>query len=584
MFSAKKIFNYYWQEAKKYKAFFFVALFTYGGGVLLGTIIVPLYYREIIDTIASSNNSSEIAGELLNIVKIIAIMMVSASICYRLGDYALIRFHSKTMRDLINFSFKNLEMHSYSFFADHFVGSITAKVRRFISAFENILDTSIFRFLFSFLQICGVLIVFFIIEPVFGWMFLIWITIYTTFVVLRIPKQIKYNLEESKIDSLITARLADVLGNIMAVKMFSAEEREKDIFEEKTKKQEKRRMVAWGYAVNTIGVQSILLVILEIVAIWMAIKLWIEGQITAGTIVLIQSYIIVLVGGLIHIGQRIIKVFQELTRAQEMIDIFEQEWSVEDPNNPQELKIRSGKIEFKNVFFKYEKESNHILKNFSLVVNPGERVGLVGPSGAGKSTITKILLRFIDINKGTIEIDGQDIKNVTQKDLRESIAYVPQDALMFHRTIRENITYGRPNATEEEIIEATKRAKIHDFISQLPKGYETFVGERGVKLSGGEKQRVAIARAILKNAPLLILDEATSSLDTISEIAIKEALRELMKEKTTIVIAHRLSTVKEFDRILVLRHGEIVEQGSHKDLLNIENGLYASLWEHQAGE
>ena len=273
---------------------------------------------------------------------------------------------------------------------------------------------------------------------------------------------------------------------------------------------------------------------------------------------------------------------QALTEMQEIVDIFELAPDILDPQNPELSKIANGLITFDKMSFGYEGGTG-VFKDFNLVIKPGERIGLVGHSGAGKSTITKLLLRFVDVKTGSITVDGQDIRAIKQDDLRGAISYVPQESVLFHRTIRENIAYGKPDATEEEIIDAARKAHAHEFVSQLPQGYDTLVGERGVKLSGGERQRVAIARAMLKNVPILILDEATSSLDSISEQYIQEAFNELMKGKTTIVIAHRLSTIQKMDRIIVLENGAIAEEGTHQKLLKKKNGIYADLWNHQVG-
>ena len=243
--------------------------------------------------------------------------------------------------------------------------------------------------------------------------------------------------------------------------------------------------------------------------------------------------------------------------------------------------MKHGEISFNQVGFKYHSQSSGV-QDLSLAIRGGEKVALVGPSGAGKSTLTKLLFRFYDVTHGSITIDGQDIRDITQGSLRQAISLVPQEPVLFHRTILENIRYGRPDATEKDVINAAKKARCHEFISRLPDGYHTFVGERGIKLSGGERQRVAIARAILKNAPILVLDEATSSLDSESEALIQQALTELMEGKTTIVIAHRLSTVMQMDRILVLEGGKVVDEGTHADLID-RDGLYQSLWNIQAG-
>lgn len=271
-----------------------------------------------------------------------------------------------------------------------------------------------------------------------------------------------------------------------------------------------------------------------------------------------------------------------VAEAKEMIDIFEKPVDVDDPQNPEKCRIRYGEVEIKNIHFSYGKGSD-VFKNFSLHIKAGERVGLVGPSGAGKSTIIKLLLRFADVKKGEILIDGQSIIRIIQNDLRSWIAYVPQEPILFHRTLMENIRYAKPEASDEEVIQVAKLSHAHKFISSFSSEYKTLVGERGVKLSGGERQRVAIARAILKDAPILLLDEATSFLDSESEMYIQDALTELMKNRTTVVIAHRLSTIMQMDRIVVIENGKIVEQGKHKELLKAAKSTYQRLWSIQAG-
>jgi ATP-binding cassette subfamily B protein len=276
-----------------------------------------------------------------------------------------------------------------------------------------------------------------------------------------------------------------------------------------------------------------------------------------------------------------VRLFKSFAEANEMSEIFEEKPDILDTTNPESCTISKGELEFKNVNFEYVKDYA-VFSNFNLKIKSGEKVGLVGHSGSGKSTIVKMLLRFVDVASGEILIDGQNIMNIRQSDLRRNISYVPQEPILFHRTIRENIAYAKSNATEEEILESAKRAHAHEFILNLPNGYDTLVGERGIKLSGGERQRIAIARTMLKDAPVLMLDEATSSLDSISESYIQDAFNELMKGKTTIVIAHRLSTIQKMDRIIVLDKGKIVEEGTHKELLEI-GGVYADLWNHQTG-
>jgi ATP-binding cassette subfamily B protein len=281
-------------------------------------------------------------------------------------------------------------------------------------------------------------------------------------------------------------------------------------------------------------------------------------------------------------GKIIMKIYEKLAEAEEMTVILNTPHEIVDIKNADDLKVKFGKINFKNVGFAYE-EDESIIDNFSLEIKAKETVALIGTSGAGKTTLTKLLLRMFDIQKGKILIDGQDISQVTQESLRNNISLVPQDPILFHRSLMENIRYGKFDATDEEVIRAAKLAHCDEFISKLHFGYDTFVGERGIKLSGGERQRVAIARAILRNAPILILDEATSSLDSESENFIQDSLDELMKNKTVIVIAHRLSTVKKVDRIVVIENKKIVEDGTHINLIKLKRGIYNKLWNIQVG-
>jgi ATP-binding cassette subfamily B protein len=269
--------------------------------------------------------------------------------------------------------------------------------------------------------------------------------------------------------------------------------------------------------------------------------------------------------------------------ATEMTAILQIEPEVQDPVNPNQAHIIRGEVAFRDVTFYYPENHQHpLFEHLDFKIKPGEKVGLVGPSGGGKTTITKLLLRFMDISEGEIAVDGQNICDLKQSDLRSHVAYVSQEPILFHRSLMENIRYGRLAASDNEIKAVAELAHAHDFIERLPEGYATMVGERGVKLSGGQRQRVAIARAMLKNAPILVLDEATSALDSESEVLIQDALWKLMEGRTAIVIAHRLSTIQKMDRIIVLEDGNIVEQGSHKELLHI-NGTYARLWAHQSG-
>lgn len=321
---------------------------------------------------------------------------------------------------------------------------------------------------------------------------------------------------------------------------------------------------------------------IEFILVYTGIHLWQQGILTIGDFALIQSYLIAAIGQLWNFGNNLRRMYEAFADATEMVEIMNLPREVTDKPGAVALTPGDGHIEFKDVGFSFA-NGNPVLTNFRLSIKGHEKIALVGPSGAGKTTVTKLVLRLYDITSGSIEIHGQDIRKVTQNSLREAISYVPQESVLFHRTLRENIAYGKQDATMEEIIEAAKKAHCHEFIAKLPEGYETYVGERGVKLSGGERQRVAIARAILKNAPILVLDEATSSLDSESEMLIQDALAKLMEGKTVIAIAHRLSTIMKMDRIIVMEEGKVVLTGTHNELLAQESNLYKKLWEIQAG-
>ncbi|MCR4311030.1 MAG: ABC transporter ATP-binding protein/permease, partial [Candidatus Taylorbacteria bacterium] len=329
-------------------------------------------------------------------------------------------------------------------------------------------------------------------------------------------------------------------------------------------------------------IQSLLIFIIEFLLFYFAIKYWQVGTITIGTFVLIQVYLVGISGHLWDFSRVIRSIYEAFADAKEMVDILLLGHDVKDARKAHPLTVSAGGVQFEKVGFGFGKERT-VLHDLELNIHPGERVALIGPSGAGKSTFVKLLLRLYDVSSGSIEIDGQDIRKVTQSSLRNNISLVPQDPILFHRSLKDNIRYGRRDATDAEVLEAARLAHCDEFALSLQAKYDTFVGERGIKLSGGERQRVAIARAILKDAPILVLDEATSSLDSHSESLIQDALDKLMKDKTVIVIAHRLSTIRKMDRIIVLEKGRVIEEGSHDELLKNGSSLYTKLWNLQAG-
>ena len=553
-------------------------------GYLLGQLAVivaaPLIYKEIIDTVT---NPGAGAYEYLNLLLILLVItIVFLNIAFRIADYVITTVQNATLKEVADYTLDQLESHSYAFFTNSFTGGLVAKARRFVNAFETLHDQFVFQIWMGGAALVSSITVLFFSSPTLGSIFLGWLALYLLLVYFMVKWQVPKSLKNAEADSFSTAHLSDIITNVLTVKMFGTGKREKSEYAKTTAKQAKYRGTAWLQEGFWNGMfQAVSIGIFNIVILWAAVHLWKEGAISAGTIVLVQVYVITSFNVVWVISKNVIRISAALTDANEMVEIFDQSREVTDPTHPRAASFTGGHVMFSDVTFSYGDTVN-VFGNLTLDIQPGERVALVGHSGAGKTTLVKLLLRFADITGGTISIDKQDITQVTQDDLRQHIAYVPQEPVLFHRTLAENIAYGKPDATRKEIEEAAKRARAHDFISRLPDGYDTLVGERGVKLSGGERQRVAIARAMLKDAPVLILDEATSSLDSVSEAYIQAAFEELMAGRTTIVIAHRLSTIQRMDRIIVLDQGRVAEQGTHTELL-AQKGIYAELWESQVG-
>ncbi|MBD3330346.1 ATP-binding cassette domain-containing protein, partial [Candidatus Peregrinibacteria bacterium] len=343
----------------------------------------------------------------------------------------------------------------------------------------------------------------------------------------------------------------------------------------------KKSLKAWDLNVYLDAIQTLLMIVLEVGIFYIAIKLWVKDIIGIGGFFIIQAYVLEMFHNLFMFGRALRDIYEKIANAEEMTLILQKPHEVKDKSNAKAIKVTSGSVEFKNVNFSYKAKEESVIENFNLKIKPGEKVALIGPSGGGKSTFVKLLLRLYDIQEGEIIIDGQNIADITQDSLRREVTLVPQEPILFHRTLKENIKYGNRSASNKEIIAASKMAHCHEFIEALSEKYNTLVGERGIKLSGGQRQRVAIARAILSNAKILILDEATSSLDSESEVLIQKALQNLIKNKTTFIIAHRLSTIMSADRIIVLDQGKIIEQGTHADLINKKGSLYNKLWHLQ---
>lgn len=576
-----RVLKAYGESTRRFRWWFVSVFAAYGVATFGGGVLAPLVYRRIIDTVSQEAERSTLAPDLFRSFWMLVFLTVGYHLFYRAGDFSITYAQSKTMEDLNNRAFAAYMRQGYAFFTDRFAGSLVAQARRFANGFEDIQDTIIFNFWMPLVQLVGILGSLFIVEWRLAVIFLVWIPLYIIIVVWMTKKKLPYDTKSAAQDSAITASLSDAIANIFAVKTFAAEANETETFRDAAAKDREARFKAWRFNNILIAIQTTLFGILELLAMYAAIRLWLSGSISAGTVVLVQIYIASIFGNIFGLGRAFGRLMRKVADASEMIETLDRT-DVERVSLKEKVSGSAsarGEVSFEEVDFEYPK-GGRVFENFSLSIRAGEKVGLVGVSGSGKSTLTKLLLRFVLPDMGSVSIDGRDIGKLPVQELRHLIAYVPQDTALFHRSIAENIAYGRPDASQEEIEAAAKKAHAHDFILALPNGYDTLVGERGVKLSGGERQRIAIARAILKDAPILVLDEATSALDTTSEHHIQEALRELMSGRTTIVIAHRLSTVREMDRIVVLENGRIAEGGSHSELLE-KNGIYAGFWNRQ---
>lgn len=577
----KEILKQYWRGVRNYKWLFFPSYILFFVAQII-SILVPLYYKKFFDNISKTTNLEATSIILIQIIVTVFILKLVNWLLWRIGMAMFNTMESKVMAKLRQNSFDYVIRHSHTFFANTFGGSLVQKVGRFGRTFEALADTFAFNLIPLVITVVGSIIVTWKIEPTVSIILFIWVVVMTTFSLVFSQWKLKYDAISAEADSKTTGYLSDSISNNSAVAFFTSHDSESRGFVDVTNDQSRKQLFSWRLGDVVDALQGLLIVLVEFFVFYYAIKYWKVGRITVGTFVLAQTYIIGLANQLWGLNRIIRGVYQSFADAKEMVDILVTPYEIMDAPDAKELVTKEGEIEFKNVNFDFGKD-NQVIENLSVKIKPKEKIAIIGHSGAGKTTFVRLIMRMYDIKSGTIEIDGQDISKVTQDSLRENISFVPQDPALFHRTLMDNIRYGRRDATDEEVIEASRLAHCDDFIDKLPQKYETFVGERGIKLSGGERQRVAIARAILKKAQILIFDEATSSLDSYSESLIQDALENLMKNSTTIVIAHRLSTVKKMDRIIAMQDGKIVEEGTHDELANKENGLYKKLWDLQVG-
>ena len=486
-------------------------------------------------------------------------------------------FYSRIMARIVTEGFQRVQAFSADWHASNFAGATVRRVSRAMWGYDSASDALLLMLGPTVLVLSALAVSIGLRWPIAGLFVAVLIVIFAIYNVLVSSRYIRpANLVSTALDSGIGANLADAIGANPVVKGFGAEEREEARFNGHIQTWRKAQNRTWDRFNNVGFGQNLFLVLLQAGLTGLLVRAWSQGQANAGDVAFAITSFIVMAGYMRNFSEITRMLQKGLDDTLDVATYMRTEPQLMDRPGAPPFRGELGEVVFDRVTFGYEKQSYPLYENFTLVVAPGERVALVGSTGAGKSTFVKLIQRLYDVQEGRILIDGQDISHVAQATLRRAIAVVPQDPALFHRSIAENIGYARPAATKDEIILAARRARAHEFIAKLPKGYDTLVGERGVKLSGGERQRVAIARAFLADAPILVLDEATSSLDVETERLVQAAMEELMAGRTTVVIAHRLSTIRGADRILVFEGGRIVEEGRHAELVK-KGGAYARL-------
>ena len=586
MSTTKQIIQLYWRHAWRYRRMVVGITILMPATIFVHQFLTPILIADVFDRLSTGDfNQNDLWGSFGSQIIIYTVFsLLGGVVLWRIVNFLVWRLETYVQRDLAQTQFNHLMRLDAKFHANSFGGSLVSQTNKLNGAYVRLADTTIYNIYTLLIAFAITVTVLWSRAPIYVVALTVMSAVYIA-VSIKITKPVRKLVEqEAEAQNKQTGVLADMITNIMAVKSFAAMPSEQKRFAEAAENTRRKtinhavaalsREVVFGTATSLIDVLAFTLAVASVVLF--------DAQL--GTVFLVMRYTSNITSRLWEFPQHALRNYNRgFGDAKHGAETLNLDIAVKDLDSPEKSRISDGEIVFDDVSFKHEdsQDTDMLFEHLKLVIKPGEKIGLVGHSGSGKTTLTKLLLRFSDINEGAILIDGQNIARIGQDDLRNSIAYVPQEPLLFHRSIAENISYGS-SFSQKEIIQAAKRANAHEFIKTLPDGYETLVGERGVKLSGGQRQRVAIARALIKDSPILVLDEATSALDSESEQLIQSALWKLMEGRTAIVIAHRLSTIQKMDRIVVMEEGKIIEQGSHDELIK-HKGKYAELWAHQSG-
>jgi len=573
----KATLRIFWSVVWRNKSLFLRSLIYMVGTVGIN-ILVPLFISLTLAELATRQ------GDIFShLVPLIVAAAVGVSANY-FGFRSLLLLQAKCQSDLLQMVMDRLLSRSVGFHTNTIGGKLVSNALDYPTAFAQLTNAAYINMTpFVLIMVTGIGVVLVRSVPMaIALILVVGVTVVMTLLDNR--QRSSFRQERKDAQNAMIAHASDTLVNAQAVKTFASETAELAHHQKLSEHLLDLRFRDWSRAARNGSVRMVLLLSLQIVFIGFVGYLLRQDPSVLAIGIFSFSYIITLTNRLFELDGMLRNVEEAFLSATSMTEVLLEQTEITDKPHATKLRVSHGNIELADVHFTYHDESSteEVFKGLDLRIPAGQKVGLVGPSGGGKSTLTRLLLRFDDVDSGSISIDGQNVRDVTQASLRQAVSYVPQEPLLFHRSVLENIAYGRPDATLEQVRQAATLAFADEFITKLPKGYDTIVGERGVKLSGGQRQRVAIARAILKDAPILVLDEATSALDSESEVYIQKALEQLMQNRTTLVIAHRLSTIQKMDRIIVLDNGHIIEGGTHRSLQK-RKGLYAKLWAHQSG-
>ncbi len=579
----KRTISLFWNFTKPRRKYFWLSTTLAATGVFIQDIVPPLIVASVFNKIQNTPVDQLKFSDFQVQIFLYGFLMLVSVLIWRVQVWFLWKFEIKTIEEIASFIFDHLQRMGSNFHANRFGGSLVSQTNKFLGAYERIMDEFTWSVTTGIVSFVTSLIILTAVAPYYALVFLFISFIYFWIAWKQTVKTMQYDRALAKSESDRTAKIADMITNVSAVTTYAGENYENKLFEKQARTTTKKyQKLLSKVMVNDIVSHTMTnsIAFISLLSGIVAISIL---DAPSGVLFLAVNYTLQLTRRLWESRRTLRNFNRAFGDATDMTNILDLKPDIIDSPNAANLEKGRGDIKFNNVDFYYPDQTDKILfSKLNIHIKPGEKIGLVGKSGSGKTTMTKLLLRLMEISDGEILIDNKNISEVTQQSLRQSISYVPQEPLMFHRSIAENIKYGNPEASLNEVLAVSKMANAYEFIKELPEGFETLVGERGVKLSGGQRQRVAISRAMIKNAPILLLDEATSALDSESEVLIQDALWKLMEGRTAIVIAHRLSTIQKMDRIIVMDDGNIVEQGTHKELIRTK-GTYSDLWKHQSG-